>query len=352
MPVDRLPLSVVAVSIGVVVEIGRIEAFVHVSQLRSFSKAADALYLTQPTVTARIQALERELGEPLFERLGRTIRLTDAGTAFLPHAQRALQSLVEGKDELVSLRDVQHGTLAIGTAPTVGTYALPGLLERFSARYPGVEITIRTGRSEEVMAMVLADEVQVGFERYLEHHDIETVPLYEDAIHLIASADHPIAKRGRARVQDVVRESVIFFDVGSSYHAMSHAIFRSTGVPTHHALEVDSLEMAKHLVLEGLGLAFLPIVAIQRELDEHRLVRIEIESADLLTRQIAAIYRRNRLQSRSVVALLSLLKEIYEFDYPNPVATEDADAITTPASQPDNGRGGLSTGAAVHAVKR
>ena len=143
-------------------EIGRLEAFVRVAQLRSFSKAADALYLTQPTVTARIQALERELGEPLFERMGRTIRLTDAGAGFLPHAQRALQSLVEGKDALVSLRDVQHGTLAIGTAPTVGTYVLPGLLERFGTRFPGVEITIRTGRSEEVMAMVLADEVQVG----------------------------------------------------------------------------------------------------------------------------------------------------------------------------------------------
>ena len=78
---------------------------------------------------------------------------------------------------------------------------------------------------------------------------------------------------------------------------MSHAIFRSTGVPTRHALEVDSLEMAKHLVLEGLGLAFLPIVAVQRERDERRLVTIDIEGAEPLTRQIAAIYRRNRLQS-------------------------------------------------------
>ena len=317
-------------------EIGRLEAFVRVAQLRSFSKAADALYLTQPTVTARIQALERELGEPLFERMGRTIRLTDAGAGFLPHAQRALQSLVEGKDALVSLRDVQHGTLAIGTAPTVGTYVLPGLLERFGTRFPGVEITIRTGRSEEVMAMVLADEVQVGFERYLEHPDIETVPLYEDAIHLMASADHPIAQRSQVRVEDVVRESVIFFDVGSSYHAMSHAIFRSTGVPTRHALEVDSLEMAKHLVLEGLGLAFLPIVAVQRERDERRLVTIDIEGAEPLTRQIAAIYRRNRLQSRSVIALLSLLKEVYAFDYPNPAGAAEAGASAKPL--PRNGR--------------
>ena len=154
-------------------EFGRLEAFVQVATLLSFSRAADALFLTQPTVTARIQALEREMGEPLFERMGRTIRLTDAGKSFLPHAQRALQSVKEGRDAVSSLHNVDRGSLSIGTAPTIGTYVLPGLLQAYSERYPGVEVSIRTGRSEEVMAMVLADEVQVGFERYLTHRDIE-----------------------------------------------------------------------------------------------------------------------------------------------------------------------------------
>ena len=245
-------------------EIGRLEAFIHVATLLSFSKAADALFLTQPTVTARIQALERELGEPLFERMGRTIRLTDAGRSFLPHAQRALQSIKEGTDAIASLRNVDRGTLSIGTAPTVGTYVLPSILQRYAQQYPGVEVSIRTGRSEEVMAMVLADEVQIGFERYLTHPDIETVELYEDDIYLMASADHPFATRSTVTVEDVARESVVFFDVGSSYHAISQAIFRETGVAPRHSLDVDSLEMAKRLVMRGLGLAFLPRVAVER----------------------------------------------------------------------------------------
>ncbi|MCZ6707343.1 MAG: LysR family transcriptional regulator [Chloroflexi bacterium] len=298
-------------------EIGRLEAFVHVANLLSFSKAAEALYLTQPTVTARIQGLERELGEPLFERMGRTIRLTDAGHSFLPHAQRALQAIKEGSDAIATLRDVERGTLSIGTAPTIGTYVLPELLQRFNEQFPGVEVSIRTGRSEEVMALVLADEVQIGFERYLTHPEIETVALYEDEIFLMSGADHPFAKRRSVSLTEVVRDSVIFYDERSSYHALSIGIFRDTGVAPRHTLDVDNLEMAKHLVMRGLGLAFLPRVAVQRELEEGSVVQITLDGAEPVSRQIAVIYRRRRLQSRAMLALLDLLKSIYHFEYPN-----------------------------------
>lgn len=298
-------------------EIGRLEAFVHVANLLSFSKAAEALYLTQPTVTARIQGLERELGEPLFERMGRTIRLTDAGHSFLPHAQRALQAIKEGSDAIATLRDVERGTLSIGTAPTIGTYVLPELLQRFNEQFPGVEVSIRTGRSEDVMALVLADEVQIGFERYLTHPEIETVALYEDEIFLMSGADHPFAKRRSVSLAEVVRDSVIFYDERSSYHALSIGIFRDTGVAPRHTLDVDNLEMAKHLVMYGLGLAFLPRVAVQRELEEGSVVQITLDNAEPVSRQIAVIYRRQRLQSRAMLALLDMLKGIYHFEYPN-----------------------------------
>ncbi len=298
-------------------EIGRLEAFVQVATLLSFSKAAKALYLTQPTVTARIQGLERELGEPLFERMGRTIRLTDAGESFLPHAQRALQAVKEGQDAIDTLRNVERGTLSIGTAPTIGTYVLPEILQRFAKEYPGVEVSIRTGRSEEVMSMVLADEVQVGFERLITHLEIETVGLYEDEIFLMASANHPFAARGNVPLSDVARDSVIFFDEGSSYHALSIGVFRDTGVAPRHTLDVDNLEMAKHLVIRGLGLAFLPQVAVERELEEGTVVQVSIEDAEPVSRQIAVIYRRQRLPSRAMLALLDMLKEIYQFEYAN-----------------------------------
>jgi DNA-binding transcriptional LysR family regulator len=176
------------------------------------------------------------------------------------------------------------------------------------------------------MAMVLADEVQIGFERYLTHPDIETVELYEDDIYLMASADHVFAKRASVTVEEVARESVVFFDVGSSYHAISQAIFRETGVAPRHTLDVDSLEMAKHLVLRSLGLAFLPRVAVELELAAGSVVAMEIEGSEPLRRRITLIYRRRRLQSRAMLALLDLLKEIYHFEYPNPAEQVEREA--------------------------
>lgn len=165
--------------------------------------------------------------------------------------------------------------------------------------------------------MVLADEVQVGFERLITHPEIETVGLYEDEIFLMASSNHPFAKRREVPLSDVARDSVIFFDEGSSYHALSIGVFRDTGVAPRHTLDVDNLEMAKHLVIRGLGLAFLPQVAVERELEEGTVVQVSIEDADPVSRQIAVIYRRQRLPSRAMLALLDMLKEIYQFEYAN-----------------------------------
>ena len=117
-------------------DLGQLEAFVQVANQRSFSRAAEALFLTQPSVTARIQALERDLGERLFERSGRGVRLTEVGACFLPHAERVLQALNAGRDAIDSLRNLQSGSLILASATTVSTYMLPGLLKTFRARLP------------------------------------------------------------------------------------------------------------------------------------------------------------------------------------------------------------------------
>ena len=127
-------------------DFGQVEAFIQVAQHHSFSRAAEALGLTQPSITARIQTLERELGEELFERGGRGVKLTDAGHAFLPYVERMLQTLREGRDAVEEVRNVQLGSLRLGSAITISTYVLPGILRTFCGRHPGLDVVIRTGR--------------------------------------------------------------------------------------------------------------------------------------------------------------------------------------------------------------
>lgn len=301
---------------GCVVELGQLEAFLQVSAHRSFSKAAEVLFLTQPSVTARIQSLERELGEELFERTGRAVRLTDAGNTFHEYAQHALKAVQEGRDALEALRKTEVGSLRLGSALTISAYVLPKILKTFRGRYPSVDVSVRTGRSDQVLDMVLNDEVQVGLVRSLVHPDIETVHLYDDEVVLVTDTAHPFARARGVRIEEVARQSLIFFDRASSYYGLIHGFFRDAGIVPRHAMELDSLEATKMMVEEGLGIAILPRVSVERELKLGLLVEIEVTGVPRIKRQIAMIYRRNRRHARTVGAFIEVLYNLYRFDLP------------------------------------
>lgn len=292
-------------------DFGQIEAFVQVSNHNSFSRAAEALQLTQPSITARIQALERELGEELFERGGRGVRLTDAGRVFLPYVERILQQLQEARDAVEEVRSVQLGSLRLGSAITVSTYVLPTILNKFCSEFPRVDVVIRTGRSEQVLNMLLSDEVQVGILRTLTHPETECINLYKDETILVAYPGHEFAESGQARIAEVAREPIVLFDRGSSYYGLIHDLFRKANVIPNVAMELDSLEATKRMVEEGLGIALVPEVTVKRELDAGALVRVDITDVDPIRRPISLHYRRNRKRSRAVQAFIDTLTSIY-----------------------------------------
>ncbi len=297
-------------------DFGQIEAFVQVAAHRSFSRAAEQLQLTQPSITARIQSLERDLGEEMFERGGRGVRLTDAGLAFQPYAERILQTLQEGRDAVEEVRNVQLGSLRVGSALTISTYVLPKILHTFRQSYSGVEVVIRTGRSEQVLNMLLSDEVQVGLVRSISHPEVETVHLYDDEIVLVAYPSHPFAAGRQATVEEAASEPIILFDRGSSYYGLIHNFFRQAGVIPNVSMELDSLEATKRMVEEGLGIALVPLVTIQRELETGELVRVELIDAAPIKRPISLVYRRHRKRPRTVQAFMDTLAEIYALSIP------------------------------------
>ena len=292
-------------------DLGQLEAFVQVANQRSFSRAAEALFLTQPSVTARIQALERDLGERLFERSGRGIRLTEVGECFLPHAERVLQALNAGRDAIDSLRNLHSGSLVLASATTVSTYVLPGLLKTFRARYPRIEVSVRTGRSEQVLQMLLQDEAQVGLVRAVYHQDIETKGLIEDELVLVANSTHDLLGAGTVTVEQLGDHPFIFFDRNSSYYSLAQGMFRQHGVVPRTQMELDSMEATKKMVEEGLGIAMLPKVALERELNDGSLREIAIADMPNPTRQIALISRRSRPLGPVAQAFVDIVTEIF-----------------------------------------
>ncbi|HET7738606.1 MAG TPA: LysR family transcriptional regulator [Tepidiformaceae bacterium] len=297
-------------------ELAQLEAFIAASDCGSFSRAAELLNVAQPSLSNRIQSLEREVGQPLFERMGRGVKLTDSGHAFLPYAQRVLRTLHDGIMVLEGTRNGTAGQIMIGTAPAVGTYVLPKVLKVFCERHEGVDVLVRTGHSDEVLQMVLDDDVQVGFSRPVNHPDVRTIVLYEDTLVLVVASSHRYAKRGTVTVEELADESLILFDRDSGYYGLILGLFRDLGVVPHQQMQLDSIEATKKMVESNLGIALLPEVAVEREMKLGTLHKVHIESAAPVKRAIAIMYRRNKPQSGPMAAFLDLLGQMYGMKLP------------------------------------
>ncbi len=294
------------------VELAQLEAFLQVAHHRSFSRAAEALFLTQPSVTARIQALERELGERLFERTGRSVTLTDAGRAFMPHAQRALTAVQEGADAIEAVRHGDVGNIRIGASSSIATYVLPKIVKKFREARPRVHINLSTGNTEEVVEKLLSGDVHVAITRLTQHPEIESVHLYNDDLALVVSPQHPFAKKGRVTVIEAGREPFLFFERSSSYHSLIYSMFLRVGVVPESVMELDSMETTKHMVEAGLGIAILPVMSVDREIEAGTLARVEIRDMEQpAQREVGVHVLRNRAVSPVLRDILKLLTSEY-----------------------------------------
>ena len=291
------------------IQLVQVEGFLEVARRGSVSRAAEALFITQPTLTARLHALERELGTPLFLRTPHGMRLTDAGRAWVPYAERALRALVDGRDALQQVLSASAGHLMIAAAPAVSTYLLPELLERFVAAHPRVEVSVRTGHSEDVVDLVLRDEAQIGLGRAIRHPELELRPFHTEDLILVCAPDHPFAKRDAVDMQEVAAEKLIMFDRTSSYYEITQGAFLSAGVSLRGLMELDSIEAAKKMVERGLGVALLPGSAVAREVGAGTLCAVRMKDAPPMQNTIVAFRRRDAGPPEAIVAaFLDLLE--------------------------------------------
>jgi DNA-binding transcriptional LysR family regulator len=271
--------------------LAQLEAFSEVARLGNVSRAADTLNITQPALTARLQGLERELEVELFVRGTRGMTLTDAGRALLPYAQRALGQVLEGQKAIEDLRSGKTGELLVAAAPAVSTYFLPTVLKAFQTSHPLVRLGVRTGHTEEVLEMVLRREVDLGVGRPIRHANAELIPVFDDELVLVASRHHPFAERGKVRLVELADDRLILFDRASSYYELTSSLVRQAGVVPESVIEVDNVEAAKKMVIEGLGVALLPRMALASELRARTLLPVRITGAPPVRRPIVAIRR-------------------------------------------------------------
>ena len=297
----------------------QLEAFLEAANRGSFRRAADALYLSQPSVSARVQALEDEVGVALFHRTARGVRLTDMGRTFLPFAQRSMDTLRRGKEVLESVRQTSTGILNIATARVIGTYVLPETLHKFHQLHPNANLHIKVGGSSEVLQMVVNEEVQLGLARFMQHPDVDALHLYDEEAVLVVHPEHPFARTGAAAMAQVAQEPLIVYDPGdpgSSYFQFINRVCRDAGVTPKVEMNLDSVEAAKNMVQLGLGISFLPRSGVRRELDSGSLSLIALAETPVVLLPTYVLLRRSQQHGPVVVAFLKLLQETYGVTIP------------------------------------
>lgn len=293
--------------------LAQIEGFIEIARQGNMRRAAYALSISQPALTARLQALEEELATALFRRSHAGMILTPAGRAFLPHADRAMEALLSGSSLVRGLEHGVIGELALAVAPAVSAYVLPEILVRFTELHPDVRLLVRTGHSEEIVELVIRGEVGLGIVRQLRDARVRSRPLYEDELVLVVRPDHPFAAAGKVDVAEISHAQLILFDRTSSYYDVTNALFRSAGVVPRGVTEVDNIEAAKRMVERGLGVALLPGTAVADALAGGSLREIELAGAVTIRRQIVAVERPgSRATSPFLDTLWGLLNRIPE----------------------------------------
>ena len=302
-------------------EFPQLEAFLEAASRGSFRRAAYALYLSQPSVSARIQTLEDEVGVALFHRTARGVRLTNMGQVFLPFAQRSMETLRRGREVLESVRQASAGILNMATARVIGTYVLPETLQKFQHLYPETNLHIKVGGSLDVLQMVVDEEVQLGLARFMQHPDVDALHLYDEEAVLVVHPDHLFAKTGVAAMFAVAQEPLILYDPGdpgSSYFQFINRVCRDAGVTPKVEMNLDSVEAAKNMVQLGLGISFLPRSGVRQELESGTLTLIDVAEVPPVLLPTYVLLRRGQQHGPVVVAFLNLLQETYKVQIPIP----------------------------------
>lgn len=290
-------------------EIDQIETFLAVATYGGFHRAAQALRLSQPAVSARIQMLEESVGAQLFIRSKTQVTLSLAGKALRPHAENLLRMVSLARQAVHEQQPASaSGILSIAAGLSISTYLLPDFLKKYQSLHPGVMVSVRSGNSLQVLKMVLDGDVDLGLARSLQHPEVETQSLRDDPLLFVGHPRHPAMKQKKLKLSEVESLPLIFYDRGSSDWTLTNGLFRRAGLLPNVVLEVEGIETCKRMVLRQLGLAFLPQLAVTRELKGAKLRAIQIVDAEPLHRSLDVIRSRRKPLEKSAQLFLNLLR--------------------------------------------
>jgi DNA-binding transcriptional LysR family regulator len=294
------------------IDFRHLETFCRVAGLKSFSKAADDLFLTQPTVSGHILSLEQSLSLRLFDRTSREARLTKAGEVFLEYALKILSFRKELLNALSEFSRGIRGELSLGASTIPGEYLLPKLMGDFKKEHPHFIISLKIADTKEIIQYILQDNVEFGIiGAKLNYPSLHYEKFEMDEIIVVAPSDHPLTRKKRVNLEELLREPWIIREEGSGTQMAVEKAIRKKGKSLkqfHVAIEMGSTSSVKEGVKARLGLAFISGKATEEEIRQGFLSRIDVEGIEPIFRQIYIVSHRGRTLSPIGMEFLRFLK--------------------------------------------
>ena len=290
-------------------EIRNLATFVRIAQLHNFSKAVEQLGYSQSAVTMQIKQLEEELNVRLFERIGKHIRLTQAGDRLLPRAMEVLNAVRRAQTVSMGQGEIS-GPLRIGTAESLLISVLPPAIVEFSRRYPKVEVSTCTGLVEELFCMVRQNDIDLLFflDKRIDFPEWVKVSERKEEIFFVASAASPLADRKKIPLDELVEQPFLLTEHGISYRYAFEQMVAQNGLEIHPFLETGNTDIITRMRLHNMRVSFLPGYVVQDYLRSGQLVALDVDcpEAQMWTQ---LVYHRDKEMSSQMEHFIELLND-------------------------------------------
>ncbi|HEV8147601.1 MAG TPA: LysR family transcriptional regulator [Bryobacteraceae bacterium] len=286
-------------------DLDQLHTFLEIVRLKSFSKAAQSCFRTQPAVSAQVRQLEQELNTSLFERLGTKIALTAAGRIFADYAEQILELRRRAQNSINELERVPRGELVIAATEATCIHVLPAVFSEYKKRFPNVQMLVDRSYGPRVVEAIVDNQADFGFTQIpVKEKRLQVVKIHADEIKMIVPLDHPLAKRTSILPTDLIGHPLLLPKSGATKARLT-AWLEPVEEEMRISMELDSTEMIKRFALAGLGVGFVAGAHCREEVAAGRLMAISL-GPDPMLRQIGLIYRKDKALSKAALGFIEV----------------------------------------------
>jgi len=296
-------------------DLDQLHTFLEIVRLKSFSKAAQTCFRTQPAISAQVRQLEQELNTSLFDRIGTRISLTAAGKILVGYAEQILDLRRQAQSSINELERTPRGELAIAANEATCIYVLPQVFSEYKKLFPNVGLVVDRSYGSRIVQAVMENLADFGITQLpIEEKKIQIVKIHSDEIRLITPADHPLAGLSSVRPEDLVDHPLLLPKSGVTRRRVN-AWLEMVEDKIHVSMELDSTEMMKRFVMAGLGLSFLAVSNCREDIAQGRLAAIPL-APEPMVRRLALVYRKDKALSKAALGFIQVIMEHSGYEKP------------------------------------